>query len=63
MKFTTKTLECPEKINFYMPTEAPRAKKKKGRRRRSNSTSIKLSTELASGNHLILNANNLKTSF
>ena len=29
MKFTTKTLECPEKINFYMPTEAPRAKKKK----------------------------------
>ena len=57
MKFTPKTLECSEKIFFfYLPTEAPRAKEK------SNSTGIKLSTELVICNHLIFKANNLKTS-
>ena len=58
MKFTPKTLECSEKIIFfYLPTEAaPRAKEK------SNSTGIKLSTELVICNHLIFKANNLKTS-
>lgn len=33
------------------------------KKEKSNSTGIKLSTELVSGNHLILKANNLETSF
>lgn len=54
--FTENTRMFWEDNFFYLPTEAPRAKEK------SNSTGIKLSTELVICNHLIFKANNLKTS-